>query len=61
MAKRIPLDVLTNWCNLDTVIAELERLREIHGGKSMVDITMEPVAYEDRDEILAELEVYDSE
>ena len=59
MVKRIPLDVLTNWCNLDTVIAELERLREIHGGESMVDVSQEPVPYEDYDTIVATLEVYE--
>lgn len=57
MTKRVEIPTLLNYCDLDTVIEELTRLRDQYGGECMVDVELEPVPYENRDTIVATLEV----
>lgn len=47
IATEIELDVITNHNDLNTIIAELVKLREKYGGKSMV---YTEVVYEPHDE-----------
>ena len=56
--ESVPISSLINYYDLDTVIKELEELRDQYGGKSIVHIYQEWIPYTDNDyEIVANLEI----
>jgi len=59
MSKKIELRVLLDYNDLDTVIEQLIKLREEHGGDCMVDLETEAELYDSGVYVAANLIVPD--
>lgn len=57
MTQRVEIPTLISYCDLDTVIDELTRLRDQYNGRCMVDLSLETDPYDDYPHIEATLEI----